>query len=328
MSTLASHLVYEYGKALATKPTRDGFGEALVELGRENPEVVVMDADLAKSTRTEWFWKEFPDRFFDAGIAEQNMLCMCAGFARVGKIPFASTYGVFVAGRAWDQIRTTVCYTDLNVKIGGAHGGISVGPDGATHQALEEIALMRVLPNMTVLSPADYHETKRATHAAARMYGPVYIRFGREPIPIITSEASPFEVGKGQVYREGGDLALVATGPMVKPALDAAEELAAEAGIQARVINMHTIKPIDADLIEQAARETGAIVTAEEHQVMAGFGSAVAEVVVQRSPVPMRFIGIQDRFGESGEPDELMEVFGLLPRDIKAAAKQVLLQKK
>jgi len=324
MTRIASHLRYEYGKELEAKPARDGFGTALVELGHENPDVVVFDADLAKSTRTEWFWKEFPERFFDAGIAEQNMLCMCAGMARVGLIPFASTYGVFVAGRAWDQIRTTVCYTDLNVKIAGAHAGISVGPDGATHQALEEIALTRVLPNMTVLSPADFEETRKAVHAAAATHGPMYIRFGREPTPIITGADSPFQIGKGEVYRAGEDVAIIATGPMVKAALDAAEELAAEDGTQARVINIHTIKPIDADIIEHAARDTGAIVTAEEHQVMAGFGSAVAEVVVQRHPVPMRFVGIQDRFGESGEPDELMDVFGLLPRDIRAAAREAM----
>jgi transketolase len=323
MSKIASHLLYEYGKKLEAKPGRDGFGTALIELGRESTDVVVFDADLAKSTRTEWFWKEFPERFFDAGIAEQNMLCMCAGMARVGLIPFAATYGVFVAGRAWDQIRTTVCYTDLNVKIAGAHAGISVGPDGATHQALEDIALTRVLPNMTVLSPTDFEETRKAVHAAAALCGPVYIRFGREPTPVITGVDSPFEIGRAQVYREGSDVAIIATGPMVTPALDAAEELALE-GIDARVINVHTIKPLDADLIAQAAAETGAIVTAEEHQVMAGFGGAVAEVVVQRCPVPMRFIGIQDRFGESGEPDELMEVFGLLPRDIKAAVHEVL----
>ncbi|MDI9586563.1 MAG: transketolase family protein [Acidobacteriota bacterium] len=326
MTKLASHLAYQYGVKLDEKPTRDGYGEALVELGHSNPDVVVMDADLAKSTRTEWFWKQFPDRFFDAGIAEQNMLCMCAGLACAGKIPFASTYGVFVAGRAWDQIRTTVCYTNLNVKIGGAHGGISVGPDGATHQALEEIALMRVLPNMTVLSPADYLQTRRCVHLAAEMRGPVYIRFGREPIPIITTDASPFELGKGDVYRDGSDASIIATGPMVKFALDAAEELARE-GLDVRVVNIHTIKPIDAEIIEQAARETGAIVTAEEHQVMAGFGSAVAEVVVQRCPVPMRFIGIQDRFGESGQPEELMDLFGLMPRDIKAAVRQAIAQK-
>lgn len=324
MSRIAPHLSYVYGKALPAKPTRDGYGEALCELGEADPRIVVMDADLAKSTRTEWFWKKFPDRFFDAGIAEQNMLCMCAGLARVGKIPFASTYGVFVAGRAWDQVRTTVCYTDLNVKIGGAHAGISVGPDGATHQALEEIALMRVLPNMTVISPADFLETKRAVHVAAKTYGPMYLRFGREPVPIITTDDTPFELGRGEVYRQGTDATIIATGPMVKAALDAAEELAMEDGLDVRVINIHTIKPIDADLIEQAARETGAIVTAEEHQVMAGFGSAVAEVVVQRCPVPMRFIGIQDRFGESGQPEELMDVFGLLPRDIKAAVREAL----
>lgn len=327
MTKIASHLAYKYRQDLDEKPTRDGFGEALVELGHANPNVIVMDADLAKSTRTEWFWKEFPDRFFDAGIAEQNMLCMCAGFSLVGKIPFASTYGVFVAGRAWDQIRTTVCYTNLNVKIGGAHGGISVGPDGATHQALEEIALMRVLPNMMVLSPADYPQTKRATHLAAELQGPVYIRFGREPIPIITTEGTPMRFGKGDVYRQGSDVSIIATGPMVKFALDAAEGLA-EQGIDTRVINIHTIKPIDEEIIAQAAAETGAIVTAEEHQVMAGFGSAVAEVVVRRCPVPMRFIGIQDRFGESGEPAELMEVFGLTAGHIMGAVNEVLAQKK
>lgn len=328
MTRIAPQMAYEYGKELDQKPTRDGYGEALVELGHENPDIVVMDADLAKSTRTEWFWEAFPERFLDAGIAEQNMLCMCAGLACTGKIPFASTYGVFVAGRAWDQIRTTVCYTNLNVKIGGAHGGISVGPDGATHQALEEIALMRVLPNMVVLSPADYIQTKKAVHLAADIFGPVYIRFGREPIPIITSEQMPFELGKGQLFRDGTDASIIATGPMTKPALDAAEELAAEDGLDVRVINIHTIKPIDGDIIEKAADETGAIVTAEEHQVMAGFGSAVAEAVVQRCPVPMRFIGIQDRWGESGEPDELMEVFGLTPNDIKAAVKDAIAHKK
>ncbi len=328
MSKIASHLVYEYGKELAQKPTRDGYGEALCELGETNPQVVVMDADLAKSTRTEWFWKKYPDRFFDAGIAEQNMLCMCAGLSRAGKIPFASTYGVFVAGRAWDQIRTTVCYSCLNVKIGGAHAGISVGPDGATHQALEDIALMRVLPYMTVVSPCDFEQTKKAVHCAADTYGPIYMRFGREPTPIISSADTPFELGKGQVFREGTDATIIATGPMVKSSLDAAEELATEQGLQVRVINLHTLKPIDADLIEQAARETGCIVTAEEHQVMAGFGSAVAEVVVQRCPVPMRFIGIQDRWGESGEPDQLMDVFGLLPRDLKAGVLEVLKAKK
>jgi transketolase len=324
MSRLAAHLVY--GKTEERIATRKAYGEALVELGTEDPRIVVMDADLAKSTMTDMFWKQFPDRFFDAGIAEQDMLCMCAGLARTGKIAFASTYGVFVAGRAWDQIRTTICYTDLNVKIGGAHGGVSVGPDGATHQALEEFALMRVLPNMTVIGPCDYAETKKAVHAAAAMEGPVYLRFGREPVAVLTTPQSPFAVGRGEVFREGRDVAIIANGVMVKEALDAAEELAGE-GIDARVINIHTVKPIDRDLIAKAAAETRAIVTAEEHQVMAGFGSAVAEVVVTTHPVPMSFVGVQDRFGESGAPDELMEAFGLRGHHIAAQAREVLTRK-
>ena len=324
MSKLAPHLMY--GTTDERIATRKGYGETLVELGGEDPRIVVMDADLAKSTMTDMFWKAFPERFFDAGIAEQDMLCMCAGLARTGKVAFASTYGVFVAGRAWDQIRTTVCYTNLNVKIGGAHGGISVGPDGATHQALEEIALMRVLPNMTVIGPCDYLETKKAVRAAVAIDGPVYLRFGREPVPVLTSDDSPFEIGRGEVFRDGSDVSIIANGVMVKEALDAAAMLEAE-GIDARVINLHTIKPIDRDLIAQAAAETGAIVTAEEHQVMAGFGSAVAEVVVNTCPVPMRFVGIQDRFGESGDPDELMEVFGLRGHHIAEKVKEVLATK-
>jgi len=233
-----------------------------------------------------------------------------------------------VAGRAWDQVRTTVCYANLNVKLGGAHGGISVGPDGATHQALEDIALMRCLPHMTVVVPCDAVETRKATVAIGRMHGPAYVRFGREPIPLITDEQTPFALGKAQTFRDGGDLSIIACGYMVGEALKAAETLEREDRVSARVVNLHTVKPIDREAIAKAAAETGAIVAAEEHQVMGGFGSAVAEVVVAECPVPMRFVGIQDRFGESGEPEELLEEFGCTARFIVEAAREVVKQKK
>jgi transketolase len=309
------------------KATRDGYGEALVELGKKNPNVVVLGADLTDSTRTQWFAEKYPERFFQIGIAEQDMLNTAAGLALTGKIPFVSTYGVFVAGRAWDQIRTTVCYTELDVKIGGAHGGVSVGPDGATHQALEEIALMRVLPNMKVIVPCDALETYKATMKSAELKGPVYIRFGREKIPVVTKPDTPFEFGKAATFRDGTDVSLIACGYMVFEALKAAEELEKKK-ISARVINLHTIKPIDKEAIAKAARETGAIVACEEHQVMAGVGSAIAEVVVEHSPVPMEFIGIQDRFGESGTPEELIKEFNLDASDIIKAAEKVLKRKK
>jgi transketolase len=305
------------------KPTRFGYGEGLVKLGEINPNVVVFDADLAKSTTTIWFAEKFPTRFFDAGIAEQNMLGMAAGMSLMGKIPFVTTYGVFVSGRAWDQIRTTVCYSNLNVKIGGAHGGVSVGPDGATHQALEEITIMRVLPNMTVLSPCDANEAYKATLAAAEMRGPVYLRFGREKVPLLTKPEDPFEIGKAVVYRRGADVGLLATGHMVYHALLAAEALEKE-GVSAYVLNVHTIKPIDEEAILDVAAKCKCLVTCEEHQVTGGFGGAVAEVLAKRRPVPMRFIGVQDRFGESGKPDELFEVFGLSAAHIAAAAKDVM----
>lgn len=305
------------------KATRDGYGEALVELGKTNPRVVVLGADLTDSTRTLWFAEKFPDRFFQIGIAEQDMLNTAAGLSLTGKIPFASTYGVFVAGRAWDQVRTTICYANLNVKIGGAHGGVSVGTDGATHQALEEITLMRVLPNMQVIVPCDAIETYKATMKAAEIKGPVYIRFGREKIPVITKEDTPFTFGKAVTFKEGKDVSLIACGYMVYEALKAAEELKKK-GISARVINLHTVKPIDKEAIIKAAKETGAIVTCEEHQIMGGFGSTVAEVVVENHPVPMRFIGIQDRFGESGTPEELIKEFNLDFSDIIKAVEEVL----
>ncbi len=298
----------------------------MVELGKTDPRVVVLGADLTDSTRTLWFAEKFPDRFFEIGIAEQDMLNTAAGLSLTGKIPFVSTYGVFVAGRAWDQVRTTICYANLNVKIGGAHGGVSVGPDGATHQALEEIALMRVLPNMKIIVPCDAIETYKATMKAVEIEGPVYVRFGREKIPVITKEDTPFEFARAATFREGKDVSLIACGYMVYESLRAAEELEKK-GISARVINLHTIKPIDKEAIIKAAKETGAIVTCEEHQIMGGFGSAVAEVVVENCPVPMRFIGIQDRFGESGTPEELIVEFNLDSRDIIKAVEEVLKRK-
>ncbi|MGB9880229.1 MAG: transketolase family protein [Anaerolineae bacterium] len=309
------------------KATRDGYGDALVEMGAQDERIVVLGADLTDSTRALWFAQKYPDRFFDFGIAEQNMLNAAAGLAMVGKIPWVSTYGVFVAGRAWDQIRTTTCYSNLNVKIGGAHGGISVGPDGATHQALEDVATMRVLPNMTVIVPADYYETKKAVIWACKHVGPVYVRFGREPVPIVTKPEDPFIMGKANLINEGTDVTIINNGPILWECMKAVQMLK-EKGISARLLNMHTVKPIDREAIAKAARETGAIVTVEEHQVMGGFGSAVAEVVVQTYPVPMRFIGIQDRFGESGTPEELFEEFGLTAKHIVAAVEDVVKAKR
>nr|MBC7245192.1 transketolase family protein [Chloroflexota bacterium] len=309
------------------KATRDGYGDALVEMGAQDERIVVLGADLTDSTRALWFAQKYPDRFFDFGIAEQNMLNAAAGFALAGKIPWVSTYGVFVAGRAWDQIRTTTCYSNLNVKIGGAHGGISVGPDGATHQALEDVATMRVLPNMTVIVPADYYETKKAVIWACKHVGPVYVRFGREPVPVVTKLDDPFIMGKANLINDGTDVTIINNGPVLWECMKAVHTLR-EKGISARLANMHTVKPIDRETIAKAARETGAIVTVEEHQVMGGFGSAVAEVVVQTCPVPMRFIGIQDRFGESGTPEELFEEFGLTARHIVAAVEDVLKAKR
>lgn len=305
------------------KPTRDGFGEALVELGGRKSDLVVLSADLTQSTRAGWFKEKYPERFFDFGVAEQDMFSTAAGFALCGKVAFACTFGVFASGRAWDQIRLSICYMNLDVKIGGSHGGISVGPDGASHQALEEIALMRVLPNMTVIVPCDSVEAKLATIQAALHRGPVYLRLGREPFPIITNENEPFRVGDAIVLREGDDLTIFACGIMVHEALEAHDKLKRE-GISARVINLHTIKPIDKEEIIRAAKETRAIVTAEEHSVIGGMGSAVAEVVSQDYPVAVRMVGVKDRFGESGEARELMKYFGLNSEGIIKAAQEVL----
>jgi transketolase len=306
------------------KPTKTGFGEGLREAGEKNPLLVALGADITASVGVNLFAERFPERFFSLGIAEQNGVAVAAGLALEGKVPVFSTYGVFAALRAADQVRISVCYNDLHVVIGGAHAGVSVGPDGATHQALEDIAIMRALPNMTVLSPCDATQTKLATiFACNELKGPVYIRFGREAMPDFTTETMGFRFGKAQLLHEGNDLTIIATGHMAWEALEAAYALEA-LGIGARVLNIHTIKPIDQEAIVTAARETGKIITAEEHQVNGGLGSAVAEVVVKKHPVRMAFIGMKDRFGESGKPRELMECFGLNSKNIADTAIEIL----
>jgi transketolase len=309
------------------KRTREGFGHGLLDLGEKKPNVFVLVGDLSGSTNVSFFAEKYPERFLQVGIAEQNMMCVAAGLAAVGKIPFLATYGAFASCRSADQMRVTVAYTDLPVKIGGAHGGISVGPDGATHQAMEEIAIVRSIPNMKLIVPCDYWETRKATVAMADDPHPNYIRFGREPVPVVTAASTPFTMGKANVMREGSDVALIACGVMVYEALVAAEALATR-GIQVRVINMHTLKPLDFDAIEAAARECGAIVTAEEHQMNGGLGGAVAEVVVRTHPVPMEFVAVHDRFGRSGKQDELMAAFGIKSPDVIAAAERALRRKK
>lgn len=303
--------------------TRDAYGQALVELGRENQNIVVLDADLAKSTKTADFAKEFPERFFDVGIAEANMIGMAAGLATCGKIPFASTFALFGSLRVADMIRNSVCYPNLNVKIAVTHQGLTLGEDGASHQAVEDIALMRAIPNMTVIVPADATETKKAIHAAANTYGPMYIRMGRPSVPVLFREDYEFEIGKGVQIREGNDVAIIATGVMVHIAVEAAELLAQE-GIQARVINMATIKPINEDIIVKAAQETKGIVTAEECNIYGGLGAAVAEVLCEKHPAKLRRVGVEDTFGESGTPDELLEKYGLTAENIAAKAKELL----
>ncbi len=301
-------------------PMRDGYGKALLKLIGDGKPVVALDADVAKSTRTVWVRDQYPEHFLDMGIAEQDMVGTASGLALGGIIPFVSTYGVFLAGRAWDQIRTTVCYNNLNVKLAGAHAGISVGPDGATHQALEDVALMRVLPNMTVVVPCDAVETEKATLALAEREGPCYIRFGREAVPVITDEDSPFEIGKANVLRDGKDAVLFANGAMVYEGLEAAKQLAGE-GIDLMVVNLHTVKPLDQEAVVAAAQKTGWVITAEEHQAAGGMGSAVAECLAQNYPVPMRILGMQDGFGESGAPDELMKRYGFSSDAIYQAVK-------
>lgn len=307
--------------------TRDAYGQALVELGGRVPELVVLDADLSKSTKTGDFAKVYPDRFFDMGVAEQNLMGTAAGMSLAGKIPCASTFAVFATGRAFDQVRNTIAYPGLNVKIVATHAGITVGEDGASHQAIEDIALMRVLPGMTVIAPADATEARRAVEAAVAMQGPVYIRLGRTAVPVLFGDDYRFQIGKAVVLREGPEAAIFATGIMVAEALQAAEQLAGR-GLSVTVVNVHTIKPLDADLIVEIARRTGAVIAAEEHSIYGGLGSAVAEVLGERCPAPLLRLGVRDRFGESGKPAELMESFGLTAPHIVRAVEQVRLRRR
>jgi len=310
------------------KATRESYGETLKELAEEYKNLVVLDADLAAATKTGIFKKTYPDRFFDCGIAEANMMGVAAGLAACGKIPFASTFAMFAAGRAFEIVRNSIGYPHLNVKIGATHAGISVGEDGATHQCNEDIALMRTIPGMTIINPADDVEARAAVRAAVAFDGPVYMRFGRLAVPVINDAATyKFELGKGIVMKEGSDITIVATGLMVNEAVQAAETLAAE-GISARVVNIHTIKPLDKELICKCAKETGVIVTAEEHSVIGGLGSAVAEAVTECCPVPVVKIGVNDEFGHSGPAVDLLKEFGLSAENIVKVTKDALKLKK
>ncbi len=307
--------------------TRDAYGDALVALGKKRNDVVVLDADLSGSTKTSKFAKAFPDRFFNIGIAEQDMMGTAAGLAIGGKLPFASTFAVFATGRAWEQVRQSICYPNLNVKIVASHAGITVGEDGGSHQSVEDIAVMRVLPHMTVIVPADGPETLQAIEAAAEHKGPCYVRVGRNKVPTLNSEEYRFRIGKAHVFHEGKDAAIIATGIMVAEALKARDLLKA-VGIDAGVINMSTIKPIDSNTITAAAKRCGAVVTAEEHSIIGGLGSAVAEVLAEFNPVPLVRVGVKDAFGTSGDQEGLLKHYGLSARDIFTAVKEVIKKKK
>lgn len=313
-------------------PTRDGFGTGVVEAGKADERVVVLSADLAESTRADKFQKQFPDRFIQVGVAEQNLATVAAGMANYGKIPFFTSYATFSPGRNWEQIRTTIAINNVPAKVCGMHAGVSVGPDGATHQALEDIAMMRALPNMIVISPCDAEEGRKATIAAAKTPGPVYLRFAREKSPIMTTTETPFEIGKAIVFWDpppGGspDVLIIATGPLVHNALLVTEVLEKE-GIGATLLNVHTIKPLDKETILREARAAGAIVTVEEHQVHGGLGGAIAELLAAELPTPIEFIGVQDRFGQSGEPKELIEHYGMGRTHIIDAVKKSIARKK
>lgn len=305
------------------KATRESYGEALIQIGYENKNIVVLDADLSKSTKTNGFKTEFPDRFFNAGIAEQNLMGMAAGMSNIGLIPFASTFAVFATGRAFEIIRNSICYPKANVKIAATHAGITVGEDGGSHQSIEDIALMCSLPNMTVIVPADHREAMEATKAAAMMEGPVYLRFGRCNTEDIFDDSYKFEIGKGTEIKKGDDAAIIATGMMVQKAIEAAKYLESE-GIHVRVINISTIKPIDKEIIIKAAKETKGIVTAEEHSIIGGLGSMVSSIVCDKYPCKVKMIGIEDKFGESGTPDELMEKFKLTSDAISESIKEII----
>lgn len=324
----AMHLAdYRTGE-IKQVPTRNGFGEGLLEMGGKNKNVIGICADLSESTRFEAFKKAYPQQYVAIGVAEQLLVAMAGGLASVGKIPWIASYAMFNPGRSWEQVRTIMALNETNVKIAGAHAGVSVGPDGATHQAIEDIAIMRVIPHMTVVVPCDSVQTKKATIALTEMWGPVYLRFGREKSAVITTEQTPFEIGKAQTFREGGDVAIVACGILVYNALLAAEKLAREDGIECRVVNNHTIKPMDREAIVDAAHTCGTVVTVEEHQKQAGMGSRVAEILAAEHPVPIEFVGVDDRFGQSGDPYELIEFYGMGVEAIRQAARRAYERKK
>jgi transketolase len=322
------HLADYRSADLKLVPTRNGFGEGLIEAGSRSRDVLGICADLSESTRFEGFKKAYPERYIEIGVSEQMLVAMAGGLAAVGKIPWIASYAMFNPGRSWEQVRTIMALNETNVKIAGAHAGVSVGPDGATHQAIEDIAIMRVIPHMTVVVPCDSVQTKKAAIALSEMWGPVYLRFGREKSAVITTDETPFEIGKAQTLREGGDVAIVACGILVYNALVAADRLSAQHGIECRVVNNHTVKPMDEAAVVDAARSCGAIVTVEEHQRQAGMGSRVAEILAQHHPVPIEFIGVDDRFGQSGDPFELVEYYGMGADSIAEAVRRAHSRKK
>jgi len=305
------------------RATREAYGETLIEIAKDNPNIVVLEADLAKSTTTIKFKKEFPDRFFDCGVAEQNMMAMAAGLATTGKICYTGSFAMFATGRAFEQVRNTVSYARLNVKICPTHAGITVGADGASHQTVEDIALMRVIPGMTVIVPADYSEAKKAIQKAAEIDGPVYVRLGRASVPAVFDDTYEFVPGKAVKLKEGADVTIFATGIMVDSSLNAAAQLEKD-GISAEVVNISTIKPLDEEAVINSASKTGKVVVAEEHSIIGGLGSAIAELLGEKHPVPMAKVGIKDLFGRSGEPQELLKLYGLTSEDISQAAKNLL----
>ena len=318
----AMHLVDYRAAELQQVPTRNGFGEGLIEAGSRSRDVLGICADLSESTRFEGFRKAHPEQYIEIGVSEQMLVAMAGGLAAVGKVPWIASYAMFNPGRSWEQVRTIMALNETNVKIAGAHAGVSVGPDGATHQAIEDIAIMRVIPHMTVVVPCDSVQTKKATLALSEVWGPAYLRFGREKSAVITTQQTPFEIGKAQTFREGSDVAIVACGILVYNALIAADRLAREDGIECRVVNNHTVKPMDQAAVLDAARSCGAIVTVEEHQKQAGMGSRVAEILAQGHPVPIEFIGVDDRFGQSGDPAELIEYYGMGVAAIEEAVRR------
>jgi transketolase len=319
---MSSHHIENINEEMKTEPNRNGFGRGLVQAGKDNDNVVAVSADLTGSTKMNMFAEEFPERAFNAGVAEQNLVTVGSGLAAGGKIPFVSSYAAFSPGRNWEQIRTTICLNDRPVKIVGSHAGVSVGPDGATHQMLEDIAIMRALPNMVVLAPCDAVEAEKATLAMAKDKRPNYMRLAREAVPTITTKETPFEIGKAYVFAPGSDVTIIATGTMTYQALLAAEKMFKD-GIDAEVVHCPTIKPLDAVTILQSVKKTKRVITAEEHQITGGLGGAVAELLSEHYPVPIKRIGVKDRFGESGDPEKLMEHFGLTTKEIIVAAHEL-----